>query len=489
MSRVEFDTFHTEVLNLPRESFNFDIYKIKSLSEYLFVVKNSFPSDGLKLSDIYFEIHNYLKKNNINLPNDKFESLFNLDLNETSSIKQNYKREGRTFRHWMGLAKLFSLLKNNEKKSAFSDFAKEIYLMSNDDLKIHLREQILSINTIDNPHLKSLDSSYLYENLDYRPAIAILSYLNILGRKCTQFELAVFFGRPDHSLNSEGEIIRAAVKIGRKFPITQAEQEQYYFVDLCGWGDEDGNHYEYNSSQQSYFKFKTFFLIMESVGLIQINNNQISLTDYSRDIFEKQNIEDTLLDDLYNELDTFDSDEKVVNEVINNHPNILSRLIHDDPKFIEKANLKASQKSSSLQSQSSDGIKFKRNKLIVEISKIQASYICQGCNFFAFKDKHNNNYVETHHIIEYNKTEQGPDVLQNLLVLCPNCHSKIHFSNLDTVHSFFNQLREKKSITLDQFKEIHTNFNMLKLSHIKILCNKNIISKNEEIELIKFIND
>ena len=106
-----------------------------------------------------------------------------------------------------------------------------------------------------------------------------------------------------------------------------------------------------------------------------------------------------------------------------------------------------------------------------------------------FKDKHDNNYVETHHIIEYNKTEQGPDVLQNLLVLWPNCHSKIHFSNLDTVHSFFNQLREKKAITLDQFKEIHTNFKMLKLSHIKILCNKNIISKNEEIELIKFIND
>ena len=76
MSRKEFDTFNKEVLNLPRESFNFDITKIKSLAEYLFAIKNTFPPDGLKYPDIYFAIHHYLKSNAIAHPNNNFELFY-----------------------------------------------------------------------------------------------------------------------------------------------------------------------------------------------------------------------------------------------------------------------------------------------------------------------------------------------------------------------------------------------------------------------------
>ena len=54
--------------------------------------------------------------------------------------------------------------------------------------------------------------------------------------------------------------------------------------------------------------------------------------------------------------------------------------------------------------------------------------------------------------------EEGPDVLQNLLVLCPNCHSKIHLSNPDITPLFYKELRESNAIRLDQFKEMHNNF-------------------------------
>ena len=271
----------------------------------------------------------------------------------------------------------------------------------------------------------------------------------------------------------------------------QKEQEQYYF-NTQGWIDENGDIYQYKSSQQSYFKFNYIFVVMEYVGLIIIDHNQITLTDYSISLLKKQeksSIKVRKMDDLIDELDAPDSNEDIANELIKNDPELISILLQKNPNFIEKANLKASHQSGLVQSQTASGIKFKRNKLIVEISKLQASYLCQGCNTATFANKNNNNHVESHHIIEYNQKEEGPDVLQNLLVLCPNCHSKIHFSNPNATPSFYKELRENNSITLDQFKEIHTKFSMLKIKHINILMDKEIINNLEKIELLDFINN
>ena len=482
MSREKFDNFHEEVLNLPRESFNINEVKIRGLAEYLFAIKESIPPGGLSFPKIYNALHLYLRDSDIVNPNPSFESLFNLNLSELRSIET----------HWMAVALFLGLIRNAGSKKIISEFTKEINNISSNDLITRIRDYVLEINTLDNDFLINLKTKDFYKDLDFKPAIAILNYLYKSQRECTKFELSIFFGHPDTSLNSEDKIVDAALEIGRKFPMAQKEQEQHYF-NLRGWIDESGITYQYKSSQQSYFKFNYIFVVMEFVGLIIIDHNQISLTDYSKSLLskkqEKRSTKVKKMTGLIDEIDAKDSNEDIAIELINNNPEYISELFQRNPHFIEKSNLKASHQSGSVQSQSTSGIKFKRNKLIVEISKMQASYMCQGCNAPTFINNNNKNHVESHHIIEYNKTEEGPDVLQNLLVLCPNCHSKIHFSNPNITPLFYKELREKNIITLDQFKEIHTKFSMLKIKHIQILIDKEIINNIEKIELLDFINN
>jgi len=492
MSLKEFEDFHKEVLNLPRDSFtNFDIQKIKSLGEYLFSIKRSFPHDGgLKLTNIYIEIHIYLKSATIAHPNNDFESLFNLNLSEVESVKQHYTKVGRRFRHWMELASLLGLLMNAKKGSGrvLSEFAEEIYLIPSTSLKTLLRNKILSINVLDNPGLNNLKSSYLYKNLNFRPAMAIIKYLSEMARECTKFELSIFFGRPNYLLNSEDDIVKSALEVGKKFPLNQDKQIQYYF-DLRGWKDEDGYIYEYSPSQQPYFKFNAFFILMEAVGLVRLGLKKgVIITDFSKSLFSTSYAPELVeLEALIDEVEKIDSNDKIANKIANNRSKIIGQLLQSDKKFLERVNLKASNKSGLIQSRSSATNRLKRDTLITEISKEQVKYTCQGCEIPTFQNKNNNNYVESHHIIEYNKKEEGPDVLQNLLVLCPNCHSKIHFARLDVVDSFYKGLRASNAITLDQFKEIHTKFSMLKIKHINILNDKKIINNSETKELLDLI--
>jgi len=494
MSLKEFEEFHYEVFNLPRDSFtNFNINKIKSLGEYLFSIKRSFPCiGGLKLTDIYVEIHLYLKSADISHPNNDFESLFDLSLSEIDSIRQYYKITGRKFRHWMELASLLGLLLNAKKGTGrtLSEFTEEIYLMPSASLKTLLRNKILSINTLDNPGLNNLKSSFLYKKLNFRPAMAIIKYLNKVARGCTKFELSIFFGRPDYLLNSEDEIVKSALNMGKNFPLDQESQIQHYF-DLRGWVDKGGNIYEYSSSQQPYFKFNAFFILMEAVGLIKIDpENMVIITDFSKSLFSTSYAPELIeLEALIDEVEKVDTDDKIANKVTSNRSKLIGQLLQSDKNFLEKANLKASSKSGLIQSYYPVARRLKRDALISEISKEQAAYTCQGCGVPTFKNKNNNNYVESHHIIEYNKKEEGPDVLQNLLVLCSNCHSKVHFARLDVVDDFYQELRSNNAITLDQFKEIHIKFNMLKVKHVNILHNKNIISNRETKELLDLIKN
>ena len=46
----------------------------------------------------------------------------------------------------------------------------------------------------------------------------------------------------------------------------------------------------------------------------------------------------------------------------------------------------------------------------LELSKIRANYTCQVSGLPTFKDSKGNNYVESHHIIEFNG-EDGPDII------------------------------------------------------------------------------
>jgi len=68
---------------------------------------------------------------------------------------------------------------------------------------------------------------------------------------------------------------------------------------------------------------------------------------------------------------------------------------------------------------------FKRNREIVKKLKKLYNNKCQICGF-TFKKDNGENYSETHHIIPLG--EKGSDDIKNLIVVCPNCHRKLHYA-------------------------------------------------------------
>ena len=72
---------------------------------------------------------------------------------------------------------------------------------------------------------------------------------------------------------------------------------------------------------------------------------------------------------------------------------------------------------------------YERNQLVSEFAKRKAKGICQLCNQSApFCNLNGEPYLETHHIIQL--ANDGPDFIENVAALCPNCHRKMHVLNL-----------------------------------------------------------
>lgn len=68
---------------------------------------------------------------------------------------------------------------------------------------------------------------------------------------------------------------------------------------------------------------------------------------------------------------------------------------------------------------------FKRSASVIAEAKIRAQGVCQLCGQKApFCDKQGDPYLEVHHIIWLSRG--GSDTLENVVALCPNCHSKMH---------------------------------------------------------------
>lgn len=68
---------------------------------------------------------------------------------------------------------------------------------------------------------------------------------------------------------------------------------------------------------------------------------------------------------------------------------------------------------------------FKRNKEIVKQLKELYNNKCQICQF-TFKKDNGDNYSETHHLIPLG--HNGADKIENMVVLCPNCHRQLHYA-------------------------------------------------------------
>ncbi|MCK9631044.1 MAG: HNH endonuclease [Methanoregula sp.] len=70
-----------------------------------------------------------------------------------------------------------------------------------------------------------------------------------------------------------------------------------------------------------------------------------------------------------------------------------------------------------------------RNPVVSEYAKLLAKGICQLCDQPApFNNRDGDPFLETHHIIPL--AQDGPDTIENVAALCPNCHRKMHVLNL-----------------------------------------------------------
>ena len=69
-------------------------------------------------------------------------------------------------------------------------------------------------------------------------------------------------------------------------------------------------------------------------------------------------------------------------------------------------------------------VDYKRDPAIAETAKIRAKGRCQLCGAIPFLDKKYHPYLEVHHVVWL--ADGGPDILENVVALCPNCHRKMH---------------------------------------------------------------
>lgn len=76
-------------------------------------------------------------------------------------------------------------------------------------------------------------------------------------------------------------------------------------------------------------------------------------------------------------------------------------------------------------SYSSTVVLRRRDPILPEKVKRRAKGMCQLCLKPApFLDKNGKPYLEAHHIVPL--ASNGPDIISNMVALCPNCHRKMH---------------------------------------------------------------
>ena len=70
-----------------------------------------------------------------------------------------------------------------------------------------------------------------------------------------------------------------------------------------------------------------------------------------------------------------------------------------------------------------------RNKRIVNILKLHYDYKCQICN--THLDLHSQEkYIEVHHLKPLGAPHNGPDIIENMIVVCPNCHVLLDYKSI-----------------------------------------------------------
>lgn len=479
----KFKQFHNEVINMPRDEFSSTgLRKIRTLAGYLLLTEGKIEPIGVTYKETMECIKNELETGN-------YPSIRDTDLENRyftfNDIDGQYESQGRMFRHLMSLCAFFGFVKSisKNKKVFIYDKCREYYLSDDTLLMPISRNNIIMLNANSNDFIKSLKGIKIDDNTDYRPTYAILRYIKEIDRPTTKFELSVLLGRIDNVKN-ENDIIKRALVFGAIFPQTQEQQIPFFFSNM-GWKNDDGTLFEYARSQEPYFKFNSYLLLLEAFELIKFNDitKTYTLTDYANGLLEDDVsylIAD--LEALIALADDYSSDNGSLNDLIihQRNPELL-RIAKEDDTFIIKMNLR----SINNPRYDRNGKKL-RNRLIAELAKIQAEYKCQYAQRHIFKTPTGKYYCEAHHIIEFS-TEDGPDITNNLVVLGPEAHMTIHHACQEESDNIFYQLKVNGVLNVERFKEMITIYHCLTENQIIILHNRKVITALEKQELLDLL--
>jgi 5-methylcytosine-specific restriction endonuclease McrA len=74
--------------------------------------------------------------------------------------------------------------------------------------------------------------------------------------------------------------------------------------------------------------------------------------------------------------------------------------------------------------------KVSRPNAISDFVKQLHNYKCQLCGSLGFTQQNGSLYAEAHHILELHELIPGSYCSDNLIVVCANCHRKLHYANV-----------------------------------------------------------
>lgn len=492
-TRDGFNAFNKLALNMPRHEFgSMNINFVKILAMILVNIKIS--GEKLTIIHLYYLIHNsFIKEPSIceNVP-DFILQLFDLSLDTENAIKSYYNNnegKARNFRHLVEIMKLWGLIDADKEFSNVINYevCEEFFKLKSTEIE-GLRAKMMGMDIIDNSFFISLSNiNAKIRNktiFSYKPATAILTYMKEINRPVSKFEIANLLGIITEECTSSEEIMNNALKIGKKFPENIMEHQSYFFTYM-NWIDENGKQFVYSNSQAPHFKFNSFMLFMKNVDLVKMtdDNQAFVLTEYSEKLLQENiPIEIVELERYIDIAENAYSDKDLADLIIYNIKPSLLYFVAQNEDFI-----KAMNKRSLTHPKRDNRGKKVRSKLIAELSKVRVNHTCQVSGMPTFKDTKGNNYVESHHIIEFNG-EDGPDIIDNLLVISPLYHSLIHHAGNEDLYDFYDTLRKKNIVNIDMFKNMIDNYNCLEEKHIRALYRKHLITKIEYGELTEYIN-
>jgi 5-methylcytosine-specific restriction enzyme A len=78
-----------------------------------------------------------------------------------------------------------------------------------------------------------------------------------------------------------------------------------------------------------------------------------------------------------------------------------------------------------------------RPNAITDYLKSLQRYTCQICKSAGFAQRNGSLYSEAHHIIELHDLIPGSYCSDNIVIVCPTCHKKLHYAN--TAYSCINE--------------------------------------------------